>query len=111
MATTFNTNFNGALPFSDTGSKMTLGAATALSFVVPGTPAVTYRARFGYAGNDSVWVALNKTATVPAPGTIVTSSNEEFKPSAKYVRGGDTLSFISTLAGAQVGISLLQLPS
>ena len=109
--TMFATGFLGAIPFSNSGSKFNLAANVALSFTVPGTNAVTYRAEFSYTQNSNVWISLNGTATVPVAGTQSASYMEEFKPSIRFVRGGDVLSLISGDAtGAEVGVSLLQLP-
>lgn len=107
--TMFATGFLNALPFSDSGSKFNLAANVALSFTVPGTNAVTYRAEFSYTQNSNVWVGLNKAATVPVAGTQSASYMEEFRPNIRFVRGGDVLSIITgDAAGAQVGVSLLQ---
>lgn len=109
--TVYNSSFNETLPFSDIGSKFNLAANVRLTFTVPGTNAITYRAKFSYTQNSNVWVSLNGTATVPVSGTQANSYMEEFRPDVKYVRGGDVLSIISGDAGgAQVGLSLLQLP-
>lgn len=109
--TMFASGFLNALPFSDLGSKFNLAANVALSFTVPGTNAITYRAEFSYNQNSNVWISLNGTATSPIAGTQSSSYMEEFRPSVRFVRGGDVLSLVSgDAAGAQVGISLLQLP-
>lgn len=110
MATKYNVNFTETFPFSDTGAKMQLATGVALSYTVPGDDSMMYRALFSYPSDSSVWVAWNKTATGATAGTISSSYNEEFKPVARYVRGGDTLSFIANVGTPQVGVSLLQLP-
>ncbi len=109
--TAFSTGFSGTLPFSDSGSKFNLAANVALSFTVPGDKSVTYRAEFSYTQNSNVWISLNGTATSPVAGTQSDSYMEEFRPGARFVRGGDVLSIITgDVSGAQVGVSLLQLP-
>ena len=109
--TTYASNYNETYPFSDTGAKINLQAATALDYTVPGESTYLYRAHFSYAANANVWVSLNGTATAPAPNTSADSYNEEFRPDNRYVKGGDVLSFITgDVAGAQVGVSLLRLP-
>jgi hypothetical protein len=58
-----------------------------------------------------VWVSLNGTAVVPTNNTATATPYQERIDSGmnRYVKGGDTLSFIST-GTPQVGVSLLQLP-
>lgn len=109
--TAYNSSFEGTTPFSDNGSKFNLAANTGLSFTVPGDSSIRYRAKFSYTANANVWVSYNGTASSPVAGTQSASVNEEFRPDVKYVRGGDILNLISSdAAGAQVGVSLLQLP-
>jgi hypothetical protein len=108
--TAYNSSFNGAMPFSDIGSKFNLVANAALTFTVPGIDSLKYRAQFSYTQNSNVWISLNGTPTVPVAGTQSSSSMQEFRPDVRYVKGGDVLSVITGDAtGAQVGISLLSL--
>jgi hypothetical protein len=109
--TAYNSSFNGALPFSDVGAQFNLATNTALSFTVPGTNTTTYRAEFSYAANSNVWIGYNVTAVAPTSGTYSSTYKQEFRPGIRFVRGGDVLSAVSSDAtGAQVGVSLLQLP-
>ncbi|HWY35727.1 MAG TPA: hypothetical protein VNX68_13865 [Nitrosopumilaceae archaeon] len=109
--TAYNSSFEGATPFSDTGSKFNLAANTGLSFTVPGDISVRYRAKFSYTANANVWVSYNGTAVSPIAGTQSATYNQEFRPDIKFVKGGDVLNLISSDAtGAQVGVSLLQIP-
>lgn len=109
MATRYNRNFNECFPFSDTGMKTLLAASTALSWTVPGTSNQLYRAKFSVSTSADVFVKLNGTATVPSSNTATATYNEERIDVnfVRYVKGGDTLSFIST-GTPQVGVSLLQ---
>jgi hypothetical protein len=108
--TAYNSSFNGAMPFSDTGSKFNLAANVALTFTVPGDDSMRFRAQFSYTQNSNVWVSLNGSATVPVAGTQSSSNMEEFRPDVRYVKGADVLSVVTgDVGGAQVGISLLQL--
>lgn len=110
--TKYATSFNGAYPFSDTGRKINLQASTNLTYTIPGNNTDKYRACFSYTQNSNVWVSLNGVAVSPFSNTSVDSYNEEFRPDIRYVQGGDVLSFITVdAAGAQVGVSLLQLPN
>jgi hypothetical protein len=108
--TRFNSNFNGALPFSDISGQVGLAANTALPYTVPGDNTTRYRIEFSWSYNANVYVGYNVTAVVPVAGTLTDDANIEFRPSVRYVRGGDELSFISRDATPDFGFSLLQLP-
>lgn len=110
MTTQYQTNFTETFPFSDTGVKILLVASTALPWTVPGTANKIYRARFSIPYGQSVWVKLNGTAVLPTSGVATATYNEEMIDMnfVKYVKGGDTLSFISS-GTPQVGVSLLQI--
>lgn len=109
MTTKYQTNFSDCFPFSDTSFNALLVASTALSVTVPGGPERIYRAKFSVPYGQSVWVALNGTATVPTSGVSTSAPYQEFidMNCVRYVKGGDTLSFIST-GTPQVGVSLLK---
>ena len=111
MAVIFNSNYDKTHPFSDVGAKIQLAANTAISWTVPGDATRKYRAEFAFNSDDYVWVALNKTAVIPTPGSAVNTNQEEFRPTPKYVFGGNTLSFISTQANVQCQVRLMELPS
>lgn len=108
MTTKYNTNFSGCFPFSDTGMKTILAASTALSYTVPGNSRQIYRANISTSSTADVFVKLNGTATIPVSNTATATYNEERVgiDFVRYVKGGDTLSFIST-GTPQVGVSLL----
>ena len=108
--TRYQHNFKDTLPYSNTGVQMLLAASTALPFTVPGTSNQIYRAKFSSSYNAEVWVGYNVTATVPTTNTATATTNQEFLPKydeARYVKGGDVLSFIST-STPQVGVVLYQ---
>lgn len=88
-----------------------LSASTATSYTVPGSSDQTYRAFFGCAYDSEIWVRLNGTAVVPLVDVSTNSPDQEFvvPGMARYVKGGDTLSFIST-GTPSVGVSLLAIP-
>jgi hypothetical protein len=110
MTTKYNRNFDFTYPFTDTGVMMLLVASTALAYTVPGTPNQIYRAKFSVNATVDVWVQLNGTATLPTSGVATATRYQEKIDGnghmVKYVKGGDTLSFIST-GTPQVGVSLL----
>jgi hypothetical protein len=103
--------FDGAKPWSSIGGMLQLTANTPLSYTVPGNSTQKFRADFEFNQNDDVWVAYNKTAVIPTPGVAVEVNQQEFRPTPKFVIGGDVLSFISTGTNVQCGVSLLQLPN
>ena len=115
--TTYNESYNGTFPFSDTTVQIALAANTALTYTIPGDNTIRYRCEFSYADSTNVWVGYNATATVPVAGavTTVTNTSIELNPGrygqARYVRGGDVLSFISGAVVSNMGFSLLQLPN
>jgi hypothetical protein len=91
---------------------MLLVASTAVSYTVPGNINQTYRAHFSVSTSADVWVCKNGTAAVPTSGTATSTYNQEridvnFN---RFVRGGDTLSFIST-GTPQIGVALFTLPN
>lgn len=109
MTTKYQVNFSDTFPFSDTGWSTLLAASTAIAYTVPGTANQIYRAHFSVSTGADVWVSLNGTAAVPTSNTGANLTYQErididFN---RYVKGGDTLSFIST-GTPQVGVSLLQ---
>jgi hypothetical protein len=110
--TSFASSFNGTLPFSDISVQVALAAATGLTYTIPGTNAKEYRCEFSYAYNANVWIGYNTTAVVPVAGAVTTVANNklELNPKAKFVRGGDVLSFISNAQVDNMGIALLELP-
>lgn len=114
--TTYNKSYQDTFPFSDTTAQFGLSSAMALSYTVPGTKNITYRAQFSFPESANVWVGYNVTATLPTENTMTSNSNIELNPGkydgyGRYIRGGDVLSFISTLAITDVGISLLKIPT
>lgn len=109
--TTFNSAFDETRPFSDMAIQIDLTATVAQSYTIPGTTANKYRCEFSFAYNANVWVGFNVTATTPSGGLPTACNNIELRPVARYVRGGDVLSFISSVNAADVGFSLLQLPA
>lgn len=111
--TKFNTHFLKCLPFSDLTVQVALAASTALTYTIPGDSSIQYRCEFSYAYDANVWVGFNTTAVVPSAGAVTTSSNSSLvlRPTIKYVRGGDVLSFISGSLVSNMGFELLVLPS
>ena len=110
--TPWNDNYDRTKPFSNTNLNVLLAASTAISYTVPGEATQLYRAHFSVSTSADVWVRLNGTAQVPTSNTIDQTTYMERIDTDfnRYVRGGDTLSFIST-GTPQVGVSLLQVQS
>jgi hypothetical protein len=110
MSTLYNSNYQETMPFSDTCKQFNLATNTAQSWTIPGTSEQYYQALFGYALNSNIFVCLNSAATTPGGGANTAQPYSEFKPDKRYVRGGDTLSFVTgDSAGAYVGVSLRQI--
>lgn len=109
MTTTYNSNFDGSKPFSDTCAQMQLGVGVEETYTVPGTSDQKYRAIFSFAENSNVYVGLNVTAASPSPASVTTTGNLEFRPrEPKYVKGGDIVHAVTPdSGGAYIGISLL----
>lgn len=110
--TNYNCSFERTFPFSNITGQLALAANSALPYTVPGDNSITYRLKFAFAYNANVWVGYNVTATVPTAATVTSNSNIELARTdeAKYVRGGDILSFISNSIVSDFGFSLLRLP-
>ena len=108
--TTFASNFNGCLPFSDMAVSFGLTANTELTYTIPGDNTKTYRCEFAWPYNANVHVGYNVTATTPSLNAVAQTPNIELRPSVRYVRGGDVLHFKSIADVTDAGFSLLQLP-
>jgi len=110
--TMFNTGNLHTLPFSDTAPQFALAASTVLTYTVPGTSAHAYRCEFKLPSGSAVYVGYNSTPTLPTAGTISTGTRCELLTGgeARFVRGGDILSFISATIVTNGGLNLLTLP-
>lgn len=108
--TPYNDNFDGTKPFTNISLQLLLAASTAISWTVPGTPDQKYRATFRASFTAEIWVRLNGTAAIPSSNTVTNTVGQEFIPllEPKYVKGGDTLSFISS-STPSIGVQLLQI--
>ncbi len=106
--TRYNVNYSETFPFSDQTFSILLAINTALEITVPGTETQLYRAKFTRSNTAEIWMRKNGTATAPSANSSDTTSNQELVPldEARYVQGGDTLSFISGSASS-VSVSLL----
>lgn len=107
--TRYQRNFVDTLPFSNKCVQLLLAAGAEQHFTVPGASNVKYRAEFRCQTGAEVYVRLNGTAAIPGAGTQTALSNQELLPlnEARYVIGGDVLSFISA-STPNVSVSLLQ---
>lgn len=108
MTTQYNLNsltgcVNGfGLMFCDTKYSVTLGAATEATLTVPGA-APSYKAVFHYKPSSSVWIALNKTAAVPAGATFA-ATDSCLNPDCRIVKAGDVIHAISATAATDVSV-------
>lgn len=112
MAIAYNANYIETMPFSDVCAQFNLATGVAQTWTIPGTNNDVYQAYFSYAQQSNVFVRKNGTAASPSSGTMTSAQYNEFKPKKRYVRGGETLSFVSPDAtGAYTGVSLRQVQS
>lgn len=115
--TKFNCNYEKTFPFSDISVQIALAASAVLTYTVPGTADVRYRCKFAFPYNANIWVGYNTTPIVPPAAAITTTTNQkvELNPGkfeeARFVHGGDVLSFISDSIVANAGLTLLEVPS
>ncbi len=112
QATPFVSSFE-AKPFSRAGAHLSIAASTAKSYTVPGEVNRKYRAEFNCASVSNIFVGYNETATIPSSGTVDTTGQiEALRPGmARYVFGGDVLSFITPDTTAYPSVSLLAIPN
>ena len=86
--------YNGfGIPFALDGSSMVLAAGVAQSVTVPNNYP-NWIAIFGYTPGSTVWVDGITTAVAPTGAASATTS--KLNPSARSVKAGDTLSFITS---------------
>lgn len=109
MAIQYNSNYDGTLPFSDVSYPVALATNTDETITVPGAITTQYQALFSYTSIANVFVRINDTAVVPAPGTATLTQYNEFRPEKRYVKGGDVIHLITPDTSAYVGVSLRQL--
>lgn len=114
MAVPYNSNYDLTIPFSDVSVPIHLtSAGGVVSYTVPGVATNNYAVRFGYTDASNIFVRLNAAPTVPAANSATAVQYEEFKPgydgSQRYVKGGDTIQFITPDTVAYMSISLRSL--
>lgn len=109
MTIQYNENYNGTMPFSDTCIQINCAASTAETYTIPGSAEQQYQAFFSYTQTSNVFVRKNGAPAVPASGTVGSEQYNEFRPTKRYVRGGDVLHFITPDTNAYIGMSLRQL--
>lgn len=106
--TKFSESF-GANTFSDKSYRLGLTATVGSSQLIPGLNQQTYVAKFSFPENANVWVGLNVAPVLPTEGVVASQPNCALNPTAKFVRAGDTLYFISTAGVTDGGFELLSL--
>lgn len=88
--------YNGfGIPFSEDGEAGVLAANVAQSVTVPSNYPY-WIAIFSYTPGASVWVDGITTAAVPAGAAAPTTAR--LNPAARFVKAGDTISFITDSA-------------
>jgi hypothetical protein len=109
MTTKYNENYHDTIPFSDTDYQVGLSVSSEQTITVPGPSTMQYQALFSFNSSANVYVCLNATPTVSAPGSVGSQPYNEFRPKKRYVRGGDVIHIITPDATAYCGVSLRQL--
>ena len=85
--------YNGfGIPFALDGQSMVLAAGVAQSVTVP-DDFPNWIAIFGYTPGATVWVDGITTAVAPTGAASATTA--KLNPSARYVKAGQTISFIT----------------
>ena len=107
--TRYQKNFLNTYPFSDANLNALLAEDTAVGWTVPGSSTQKYRVKFRCSYTAEVWVSYNGTATSPGAGDTATVAYQELLPlnECRYVKGGDTLSFLCTNGTPAVSAQLL----
>src|ERR1041385_845810 len=109
MSTLFNmirdiNGYNGfGLPFSVDNKSTTLLAGFEQNFTVPSN-FENWILIFSFSPGSSVWVANNVTASTP--GVSFSDTLSELNPSARGVKGGDVISFVTSDTSVEIGVSL-----
>lgn len=86
--------FNGfGIPFSQNGETMVLAVATEQHITVP-SDYPNWIAVFGYTPGATVWV--DGITTAVAPTGAASASTARLNPTARSVKAGQTLSFITS---------------
>lgn len=99
MSTKFNltkdvAGYNGfGVKFADDGFKGILATSVEQHITVPSNYP-NWLAVFSYSPGSNVWVDGSTTAVVPTGA--FTASKADLNPSARFVKAGDTLSFITS---------------
>ena len=109
MTIQYNSNYNETMPFSDTCAQVNCASNVGQTFTVSGPGTAQYQAFFEYTQNSNVFICLNAVPTVPASGVVGVQQYNEFRPSKRYVRGGDVIHFITPDTSAYIGVSLRKL--
>ncbi len=108
MAIRYSSSFDKTIPFSDTNFQLHLTANNAQTITIPLSSAHRYTILFGMSSNANIFAGYNTTAAVPAGNTNSSTQGVEFitPDSARFVVGGDTVSFVSPDADAYLGVSI-----
>jgi hypothetical protein len=96
--------YNGfGLMFADDKYSTTLASGVAQTLTIPSN-ASKWLAIFSYEPGGEVWVANNATAALP--GGTMAAATSEMNPTARQVKAGDILSFITPDTTLYIGITL-----
>jgi len=113
MSTTYNSNFNGTMPFTDQSITFALTQTVVESFTIPGPSTVSYTAIFHFPIISPVWVGLNVVPHDPVTGSPEIQPFVSLRPEKKYVRGGDVINLLvneDIFALTRVSVELYVIP-
>lgn len=80
-------------------------ASTEKTYTLP-TENKKYMVLFSYTGQGEIWVAINKTATLPT--STLTTTDSELHPIAYELFAGDVIHAISDSADISIGITIYE---
>lgn len=109
MAISYNSNYDGTTPMSDICFQLCCNQNVVLSITIPGNANQKFQAEMNYNQTSNVFVRLNANPAIPSLGTSGSQQYNSFRKKKTYVRGGDTLRFITSDTNAYVGVSVMQI--
>lgn len=101
-----------SVPFSNTGAYFQLTPGVPTNVTVPPTFSTNVLARFSYGNgieNPVVFVKNGASPVISFPSTSVQESDIEINPSARQVKSGDVIQFLSSQTNISVSVSFYEI--
>lgn len=111
MTERYYNNYEETRSFGFESVTVTLASGSNVTYTVPGNATNNYIAEFEYNANNDIFVGYNTSAAVPSSNTANSSSVVEYKPKKRYVKGGDTLNFVTPNTTVYFGFIVRTIPS